>query len=207
MMKRLPLLILLLSFFVTSLFAQTAESVLDKSAQKIKTAKGINVSFSLTQKDGQNQVVSNSKGIMKLKGEKYYISQQGNETYCNGMQIWNYDGQNEVTVARVDKEDNSFSPQQILTGFNKKDFIIKMLSSAGSNYQIQLVPVDKRQNFKHILLYINKTTGLVSKASVTEKSNTVTEVNFTKISLNASFTNNQFVFDASKHPGVEVINN
>jgi outer membrane lipoprotein-sorting protein len=185
----------------------SAENILDKSSAKIKSAKGINVSFSLTQKDKQNQVVSNSKGIMKMKGDKYYINQDGSEIYCNGLQIWNFDGQDEVTVAKVYKDDNEFSPPQILTGFNKKDFNIKLVSSAGNNYQVLLTPLDKRQNFKEITLYINKSTSLISKASVVSKMNDTIEINFNSISLNASFDDSQFVFDAKKHPGIDIINN
>ena len=207
MMKRFTILLLFFCFSISAAFAQTAESILDKSAAKIRAAKGINVGFSLTQKDAQGHVISGSKGNMKIKGDKYYINQQGNEIYCNGIQTWNYDGQNEVTVTKVDKDEDDLSPQQILTGFNKKDFVIQQVSSAGINYQIQLIPVDKRQNFKQINLYINKTTNLVAKASVADKMNKITEINFTNISLNNSFADNQLVFDASKHPGVEVINN
>ena len=46
----------------------------------------------------------------------------------------------------------------------------------------------------------------MSKATITDKTNAVTEINFSNISLNSSFPDSQFVFDASKHPGVEVVN-
>lgn len=207
-MKKLFLLLFAFSFYTA--FSQNndaAENILDKSSAKIKSAKGINVSFSLTQKDKQNQVVSNSKGSMKMKGDKYYINQDGSEIYCNGLQIWNFDGRDEVTVAKVDKDDNEFSPPQILTGFNKKDFNIRLVSSAGNNYEVLLTPLDKRQNFKEITLYINKSTSLISKASVVSKMNDTIEINFNSIALNASFDDSQFVFDAKKHPGIDIINN
>lgn len=207
-MKKLFLLLFTCCFYAA--FSQnnsSAESILDKSSAKIKSAKGINVSFSLTQKDKLNQVVSSSKGSMKMKGDKYYINQDGSEIYCNGIQIWNFNGQDEVIVAKVDKDDNEFSPPQILTGFNKKDFNIKLVSSAGNNYQILLTPLDKRQNFKEITLYINKSTSLISKALVVSKTNEIIEINFNSISLNASFDDSQFVFDAKKHPGIDIINN
>ena len=209
-MKQLLSLIFLFSFCSLFTFSQNnanAESILNKSASKIKAAKGINVSFSLTQKDKQNHVVTSGKGSMKIKGAKYYINQQGIEIYCNGIQVWNYDGQNEVTITKVNNDEDEFSPQQILTGFNKKDFDISLVSPTGTNYQIQLVPVDKRQNFKQIILYINKSTSLVSKASITDKTSAVTEISFTNISLNASFADGEFIFDATKHPGIEIINN
>jgi len=209
LMKKISVVIVILFSFILTMYGQNspdAQSIVDKSANKIKSSKGINVSFSLTQRDKQNQVMDRTKGNMKIKEQKYYIKQEDNEIYCNGVNVWNYDGENEVTVAKVDNDDDGFSPQQILTGFNKKDFDIKLISSEGTYYLLQLTPIDKRKNFKQIMLYINKSTSLVSKAVITDKANTSTEISFTNISLNASFSDNQFVFDAAKHPGVEVIN-
>jgi outer membrane lipoprotein carrier protein len=207
-MKKIFSVIVLSGMFYSAMLAQNntdAQAILDKAAAKVQSSKGINVSFSLTQKDKFNNVVSSSKGILKLKGTKYYIKQDENEIFCNGAQVWNYDGQNEVTVAKIDDGDE-FAPQQILTGFNKKDFTATLLSSTGTNYQVQLIPVDKRKNFKQLTLYINKSTNIVSKASITDKANTVTEISFSNISLNSTLTDSQFVFDPSKHPGVEVVN-
>jgi outer membrane lipoprotein carrier protein len=208
-MKRILSIIAVLYFYSFSVSAQNssdAETVLNNATQKIQSSKGINVSFSLTQKDKFGHSLSASKGILKIKGSKYYIKQQQSETYCNGVQIWNYDGDREVTVTKADDDDNAFSPRQILTGFNKKDFDIKLVSAAGDNCQVQLTPVDKRQNFKYITLYINKSTNIFSKAVIVDKTDAFTEINFTNISLNSTFPDSQFVFDASKHPGVEVIN-
>ncbi len=208
-MKRIFSLIAVLCFYSLGVFAQNssdAESVLNNATQKVRSSKGINVSFSLTQKDKFGHSLSASKGILKIKGPKYYIKQEQSEIYCNGVQIWNYDGDREVTVAKADDDEDAFSPQQILTGFNKKDFDIKLISSTSPDYQVQLTPVDKRENFKQIMLHVNKSTDLVSKAVIIDKTDAFTEINFNNISLNATFPDSQFVFDASKHPGVEIIN-
>jgi outer membrane lipoprotein carrier protein len=208
-MKKQYALIILLCSFVFFIQAQSntdAQNILDKAAAKIQSSKGISVNFSLTQKDKLNHVIANSKGILKLKGTKYYIKQEKNEIFCNGIQIWNYNGQNEVTVAKTGNDEDEFTPQQILTGFNKKDFETTLVPFNGTNYQVQLIPVDKRKNFKQLTLYINKSTYLMSKAAITDKTYAVTEINFSNISLTSSFPDSQFVFDASKHPGVEVVN-
>ena len=207
-MKYFLSLLILLGIFSFSVQAQNdpnAQAILDKAAAKVQSSKGISVSFSLTQKDKLGHQLSSSKGIIKIKGSKYYIKQDQSEIFSNGTQVWNYDGQNEVTVAKADNDDDAFSPEQIITGFDKKDFNTKLLSSS-VNYQVQLTPVDKRKYFKQVILYISKTTNLVTKAVVTDKTNGIMEINFSNISLNNSFADNQFIFDATKHPGVEVVN-
>lgn len=208
-MKKLFGLILFLSVCFSCVQAQSsndAESILNKATAKIQSSKGINISFSLTQKDKSKNMVSASKGILKIKGIKYYLKQGYNEIFCDGIKTWSYDGQNEVTVSKVDNDDDELSPQQIFTGFNKSDYDIKLISSSATNYQIQLTPVDKRKNFKQVMLYISKSTNLVTKASVIDKINTITEITFSNITLNTNLPDSQFVFDTAKHPGVEVVN-
>ncbi|MEP6684912.1 MAG: outer membrane lipoprotein carrier protein LolA [Parafilimonas sp.] len=207
-MKHTLSLIILLHIFLFSAQSQSdtnAQAILDKAASKVQSAKGISVSFSLTQKNKLGHQLSSSKGVLKIKGSKYYIKQDQNEIFSNGTQVWNYDGQNEVTVAKADNDDDELSPEQIITGFDKKDFDTKLISSS-INYQVQLTPVDKRKNFKLVILYISKSTNLITKAVVTDKTNAILEINFSNVSLNNSFDDSQFIFDASKHPGVEVVN-
>lgn len=184
----------------------TAQSILDKAAAKVQSSKGISVSFSLTQKDKLKRVVSETSGYIKIKNKKFYIKQGENETFSDGIHIWNFNGEDEVTVTKANDADDDLSPQQIIIGFNKKDFNIKLVSSNGTNYQVQLTPVDKRKSYTQVLLYINKSSDLVSKSIITDKANTQTEISFTNLSVNASIPDSQFVFDASKHPGVEIVN-
>lgn len=207
-MSKSFLALFLFSFITFSVFAQAntnANNILDKATVKINSSKGTSLNFSLTQKDKFGHVLSVSKGILKVKGSKYYLKQGSYEIYNNGAQIWNYDGQNEVTVAKVENDDDEVSPVQVITGFNKKDFDIQLTSSA-TIYQVQLTPVDKRKNYKQVLLYISKSTNLVSKAVITDKTNAYTEINFSGIAFNNTIPDSQFVFDPSKHPGVEVVN-
>lgn len=205
-MKKIFAFIIALNSIAFNIYAQNAQSILDKATAKIQSSTGINVSFSLTQKNKSGQLISSSKGFLKAKGSKYYIKQNGNEIFCNGVQVWNYDGENEVTVAKAEYDDDELSPQQIITGFNKKDFSASLFLSSATNYQVQLIPVDKRKNFKQIVLSVNKVTNLITKAVITDKINNTIEINFSNISLNVTIPESQFVFEPSKHPGVEVVN-
>ena len=50
----------------------------------------------------RNHLTGSSKGIVKIKGNKYYVKQDKTEIFCNGTQTWNFDGDNEVTVSKND---------------------------------------------------------------------------------------------------------
>jgi len=208
-MKKLFNLVILSTISFFCVYGQNntnAQVILDNARAKVQSSKGINISFSLTQKDKQNRQLLSSKGTLLIKGPKYYLKQGSNEIFCNGEQVWNYDGQSEVIVTKAEIGDDELSPQQIITGFNNKDFDIKLISSSGANHLLQLTPVDKRKNFTRVVLTVNKSSSLITKAAITDKANTVTEISFDNISLNATAPDSRFIFDPSKHPGVEVVN-
>lgn len=209
-MKKTYLLFLLCGLIVLKGFSQSTinvQNILDRLSVKVKTAKAVSALFTLTQYDKSNHITGSLKGIVKIKDNKYYVKEGETEIYCNGTQTWNFDGSSEVTVSKADDiaEDN-LSPQQVLTGFNKNDFTYKLISSAGANYEILLLPVDKRKNFKQVIMYVNKSTGLVSKAKITDRIDNIIQISFSTINLNAIIPDGQFSFDIAKHPGVEVIN-
>ncbi len=208
-MKKHFLLLFLFGLIAAQSFSQSAtdaQNILDKLSAKVKSAKGISATFTLAQYDKSNHPLSTSQGLVKIKGNKYYVKEDKTEIYCDGAQTWNFDGSNEVTVSKNDGSSDDVSPQQILTGVSKNDFNYKLVSSAGNNFEILLLPVDKRKNFKQVTIFINKSTNLVSKAKITDKSDNVFQLTFSSINLNTTIPDSQFSFNAIKHPGVEVIN-
>jgi len=196
---------------LVSLYAQSsgddAQKILDRASSKLRSAKGITTNFSLTQKDKSNHLQGTAKGVVKIKGNKYYVKEGDNQVFCNGSQQWNFNGRDEVTVSKADNSDpDDLSPQQILSGFSKTDFTSKLISSSGTNYQILLTPIDKRKNFKQVTIFVSKSSNLITKALIIDKSDNNIEITFSNVNLNATLADSEFSFDAKKHPGVEVIN-
>jgi len=207
-MKKIILFFVFAIGLVSMSFAQTgnAKAILDKVSDKLKGNTGITANFSYTTKDRKNVVRGTKKGIIYIKGQKYYLKQGSNEIYSNGAKSWNYNGENEVTVSDVDDDSKAFTPQKFLSNFYDKDFDYSLVSSAGNTYQIALTPVDKRKNFKQITVYVDKTKDLVTKAKITDKADNVTEFTLSNINTNANIPDSKFTFDPQAHPGVEVIN-
>lgn len=183
-----------------------AKKVLDGVSTKLKSFKGVTANFSYTTKDKRNVKKGSVNGTISIKGQKYYIKQGATEIFCNGAQTWNYNGENEVTVSPVDNDAKTLSPQKLLSDFYDKDFNYKLVSSAGQYNQIQLVPVDKRKNFKQVTVYVDKSKNMITKAQVVDKSDNTVEFSLTNVKTNVPLPDTQFEFDTKKHPGVEVIN-
>ncbi|MEO7210040.1 MAG: outer membrane lipoprotein carrier protein LolA [Chitinophagaceae bacterium] len=190
-------------------FAQNdanAKKVLDKVSSKIKSIPALSASFTYTTTDRNKNKKGTVNGTLYVKGNKYYIKQGGSEIFSNGSKTWNFNGDDEVTVQAVDaSDDNAFTPQKFLSNFYDKDFTYTLVSSAGDYYEIQLIPVDKRKNFKQVNIFVNKSKNLVTKARILDKSDNTIEFALSNVNTNATIADSKFVFDASTHPGVEVV--
>lgn len=206
-MKRIYLLLAVMIGFVTLSSAQNnAKAILDNVSNKLKTYKGITADFAYSTKDKKNVTRGKVNGKVFIKGQKYFVKQGGNEIYSDGAKTWNFNGDNEVTVAAVDDDSKMLSPQKLLSNFYDKDFTYTLVSSAGAYHEIQLIPVDKRKNFKQVNIFIDKTKNLVTKARVLDKSDNTIEFALTNVNTGATIPDSKFVFDTKAHPGVEVIN-
>lgn len=208
-MKKFYVLVLLLAGLTGMVNAQNdpnAKKILDNVSSKLKSYKGVSANFTYTTTDKKNVKRGSVAGQINIKGQKYYIKQGSTEIFSDGAKTWNFNGDTEVTVAAVDNDSKTLSPQKLLSDFYDKDFTYKLVSSAGSYHQILLAPIDKRKNFKQVTVYVDKAKSMVTRAVVVDKSDNSIEFKLTNVNTAATLPDSKFVFDASKHPGVEVIN-
>ena len=208
-MKKVYALLMLLmgvTGFINAQNDPNAKKILDGVSAKLKTLNGLTANFSYTTKDRNKVLKGSVKGQISIKGQKYYLKQGTTEIFCNGTKVWNFNGEDEVTVADADNDDSkTLSPQKLLSDFYDKDFTYSLVSSAGAFNEIQMVPTDKRKNFKQVNVFVDKSKNLISKANVIDKSDNTIGFILTDIVTNASLPDSKFVFDPAKHPGIEVV--
>ncbi len=209
MKKVYYLFIIALTLFTGSAKAQNdpaAKKILDAVTAKLKTYKGINAGFTLLSRSRSGKINNNVNGKISIKGNKYYIKEGGTEIFSDGNKIWNYNGNDEVTVTAADADDQALTPQKILTGFSDKDFTYKLVSSAGNYNEIQMIPIDKRKNFQKVNLFVDKSKMIITKAKVVDKSSNTIDFKLSNINTNADMADNTFVFDQKKYKkNIEVI--
>lgn len=208
-MKKIYYLIIALAMIAGSAKAQNdpnAKKILDAVSAKLKTYKGITAGFNLVSKSRSGKVNNKVAGKISIKGNKYYIKQGATEIFSDGNKTWNYNGNDEVTVTTVDADNQTLTPQKLLTNFYDKDFTYKLVSSAGNYNEIQMVPNDKRKNFKQVNVFVDKSKMMITKARVLDKSNNTIEFNLSNINTTANIPDNTFVFDKNKYKkNIEVI--
>ena len=208
-MKRILYLLAVLGFITFQAEGQNdpnAKKVLDAVSSKLKTFKGISADFALVSKARTGKVNNNVKGKIFIKGNKYYIKQSSTEIFSDGTKTWNFNGNDEVTVTTVDADAQTLTPQKLLTNFYDKDFTYKLVSSAGQYNEIEMMPNDKRKNFKQVNVFIDKSKMMITKAKVLDKSNNTISFNLINVNTNAPIADSKIVFNKSKYKkSIEVI--
>ena len=215
-MKRFyTLLILLFGIGTLQGFAQAindpeAKKVLDGVSAKFKTFKTVKATFTYKVENAAGKVLSSKNGSVSMKGIKYRVTIVGQEIFCDGVNVWTYDkAANEVTITKLDNSSNTLTPQKLFTNFYDKDFLYKLNGEKKQGtktlQEIEMTPTDKSKPFHKVYVYVDKTGKTLSSTKVMEKSGTRYSYTVNTLTPNGTIDDKQFVFDAKKYPGVEVV--
>jgi outer membrane lipoprotein carrier protein len=188
-----------------------AKTILDQASAKIKSYKSLEATLTIEIQDAQGAIQDTKKGDFLMKGIRYIMKINGQEIYSDGKTIWTFDkSANEVTITKVDPNSNTLSPQRLFTNMYDKDFLYKVNGEqkmgAKTVVEIEMTPIDKTQNFHKIYLYIDKKTKLPSSGKMLDKSNNRYIYTINSLNGNANLSDASFIFDKTKHPGVEEVN-
>ncbi len=187
-----------------------AKKVLDAVSAKFKTFKAVKAVFIYKIENGSGKVQGTKKGTVFMKGVKYRVSITGQEIFCDGKNVWTYDkSANEVQVSDFEASASTITPQKLFTNFYDKDFLYKLNAErkqgAVTLQQVELTPVDKTKPFFKVLVDVNKASKIITNTQVFEKNGNRYTYTVSSISTSAAVTDDTFIFDAKKYPGVEVI--
>lgn len=185
-----------------------AKKILDGVSAKFKTYKAVTAKFNIKIENAAGKSQGSKSGTVYIKGTKYRVSITGKEVFCDGTNVWTYDKvDNEVVITKVDGSNNTITPQKMFTNFYDKDFLYKLNGEAGGQQEIELTPIDKSKAFHKVIVKVNKATQAISSTKVFEKAGNRFTTTVTSMNTTAAVADTQFVFDAKKYPGVEVIDN
>ena len=218
-MNKLIATVVVLALGMGSLIAQPkgmgkndpdAKRILDGVSVKFKTFKGVEAKFQLKIENATGKNLSTKSGSVYMKGNKYRVSVTGQEIFCDGNNVTTFDkGANEVTITKVDPTANSLTPQKIFSNFYDKDFLYKSNGETvigGKKVQeVELTPIDKSKPYFKVLVYVDRATQIINSTKVFEKAGN--RITYSVLSINtvSAVNDQQFVFDAKKYPGAEVV--
>ena len=190
---------LLASLFIVSIISNAqnsdpaAKAILDAVSAKFKTFSTVQADFSYKVENAAGKALSTKTGKIIMKGTKYKVNFSGQEIFCNGTTIWNYDkAANEVTISKLDA-----SSGMILNGEKK----------VGSKtvQEIELTPKDKSKPFHKVYVQVDKAAKTIYSTKVLENAGNRYIYTVTTMKTNAALADAMFTFDKNKYPGVEVV--
>ncbi|MBK5272702.1 MAG: outer membrane lipoprotein carrier protein LolA [Bacteroidia bacterium] len=213
-----------LSIFCTtlifSLFAQTsndpvksdpdAKKILDVVSTKFKTFKTVQAAFVYKVENAAGKALSTKTGAILMKGTKYKVNFSGQEIFCDGTTIWNYDkAANEVTINKLDESSGMITPQKLFTNFYDKDFLYILTGEkkigTKTIQEIEMTPIDKSKPFHKVYLQIDKVSKTIYSTKVLENGGNRYTYTVSTMKTNIPLADSQFIFDKTKYPGVEEI--
>ena len=210
-------IIFVLSCFVSYLYGQDdshSKKILDEVAAKFKNYPCVQIDFSMTVAQLQNDSEITHKGKIWLKSDKYKLEIPENTLYFDGTKLYHYMSDvKEVNVSRPDMDDNEelqmFNPKTFFN-FSSKNFksdLVKESTQYGRRVmEINLYPVDiKSSGYSRIGLYVEKGTSQIVYLKAVMKNGTRYTLTFSPYNILKALPDAFFIFNASEHPGVEVI--
>jgi outer membrane lipoprotein-sorting protein len=187
-----------------------AKAILDGVSAKFKTFSTVQATFSYKVENGESKVLSNKTGSIKLKGTKYIVSFSGQEIFCDGITVWNYDkSANEVTISKLDASSGMITPQKLFTNFYDKDFLYMLNGEKKQGdktlQEIEMTPVDKSKLFHKVYVQVDKASKTIYSTKVLENAGNKYTYTVSTMQTNKPLADNLFVFDKKKYPGVEEV--
>lgn len=187
-----------------------AKQVLDAVSAKFKTFSSVQAGFVYKVENATGKALSNKNGTVWMKGNKYKVSFGGQDIFSDGKTVWNYDkSSNEVTINNIDASGSTLTPQKLFTNFYDKDFLYLLNGEkkVGSKtlQEIEMTPTDKSKAFHKVYLQVDKAAKTIYSTKVLENGGNRYTYTVSTMKTNAPIADNQFVFDKSKYPGVEVV--
>lgn len=197
---------------VTAGFAQVKDqkalTLLNEVSAKAKSSKTIKADFSYTMENKQAKINETKKGTLLVSGDKYKLTAAGQTVICNGKTVWTYlKESNEVQVNNLEDKDEALTPSKLLTSYSKnyKATIIKDKTNTDPNaVSMELIP-NVQKNFTKAILTVDKIKKQVLSFKLFDKSGNIFTYKVTNYQVNVPSVPSDFTFDASKFPGVDVI--
>ena len=145
-MKKLLIVLTLMSGFATGLCAQTARTVLDKCAAVVSAKGGVSANFTM-----ESAQYGSASGTIAVKGEKFHASTPVASMWFDGKTQWTYlQRNNEVSVTTPSEGQlQAINPYNFINMY-KNGFKYSMTTTADT-YNVHLTATDGKKRCRRCL--------------------------------------------------------
>lgn len=197
-MKKIILLLSILSFNLSLCVAQSAREVLDKCAEVVSHKDGVKASFRM-----ESARYGAMSGTISLKGRMFCAMTDMATMWFDGKTQWTYLKQNdEVSVTTpTEAQLQAINPYNFINMY-KNGFKLSMTTN-GSVYNVHLTAEDSKKKIKELFITVDKKSYAPTEVKMLQdtKWTTFTISNLQKVQLNDEI----FRFNSKDFPTAEVI--
>ncbi len=197
---------------ISAQYTQDAEAktILDKSAQAIQKSGGSKAEFILIVNNTQTSQKQAINGTLYLKGDKFKLLVAETETYYDGKIQWVYmSDSDEVTISAPTADElREINPTAILSSYKQGYKLKKEEDKTVEGKQVHIVniyPDDRNKPYYRIEIIVEKGTYDIVSINTFGRNGTDTYIKVKKYEKGLTLADLNFVFDAKKYPGVEII--
>jgi outer membrane lipoprotein-sorting protein len=186
---------------------QEAIKILDKFSDNAFKSPSVSMKFKLVtinQTDITNDTIA---GSVILNKDKYKLDLPNNIVWFNGETSWSYlIAENEVTITKPDKKDNSFqSRPSLIFSMYKKGYKNRLIEERPGSYIIDLYPEDIKSDLLRVRLNIGKSLLNLISLEYKRKDGVVSTLNVMEYDLKQKPANDTFVYPAGKYKDAETV--
>jgi len=209
-MRKIYSFVLVFILIITDASGQNdtkATGILDKFSSKASSSPSIEMKFLFISNDQVQKSIDSLSGSVLLSKNSYKLDLPDNTIWFNGITSWSYlPAEQEVTITKPDKNDNSFQsrPSMIFTMY-KDGYKCRLLEEKSDSYLIDLYPVDVDNDLIRVRLLISRPSLDLKSFEYKMRNGVTYTLIVTDYNLNRNPEPGNFEFNSSKHKGVEII--
>lgn len=216
MLNKSVLLIIVFSLFSGALFSQKdpkAKVILDAVSEKYQTIPGLKAVFEYSYSlEGESSTHSQT-GEIAIKGDKYHLilPGQGQEIFNNGKTVWtfiNSGSYKEVTINSASEMEDELKPSSVYNIYKKGyDYSLKGEKTT-NGVLVQIIELTAEKSgapFKQVTLMVDKNKKDLVGWEILDDQGGKLMYQFKSVDTKTSLPDDYFVFNATKHGKVEVI--
>jgi outer membrane lipoprotein-sorting protein len=211
-MKKIGLLVLLMSALASSVWAQRdpkALEILDAMSEKYQNIDAFKAKLVYKLENPSEKLNETFRGEITVMGEKYRLKIGEQEIINNGSTIWTYLQEvNEVNVDNYYPEDDPMAPAKIYTIYRegyKYSFVEEKKQKGNVVQVVDLEPDNKDEPFFKIRLTIDKDDRTLLNYKVFDKNGNRYLWTVSDFDPTLKLTASHFEFDPSEYKDVEII--
>lgn len=200
-MKRFSLLLSLLLLCVAAVCAADSPAqTLRRSADKLKSAKSLHVTYTATA-DGQTY-----EGTLVTQGDMFSISSPQMKSWYDGKTQWTYSSQiGEVNIITPTPEEvRQINPLAIIGSFTNEYTVTSLKSPTGTS-SVLLTAKDRKADIRSADITIDNKTLYPTRILLTMSNNQTVTIDIRDIKSGGLLPLDNFRFNKSRYPNVQVV--